>query len=343
MAAPTIRSVAARAGVSVGTVSNVINNPSAVRAPLRQRVLVAIDELGFVPDRRAREFSQGRNRVIGLMFIDVHDPLFVNFVDGLSTVAAKRDYLITLAPPSGDVADQQRFLQTFESYRYAAVVLSPGRSLIHLTDHIQRLQQRGTAVLRLGHKPDFPGISAVRMDEVKLGKLAAEHLLAAGHRDLAIVSAGGAIRRSKDRSKGFHSAVTRVSGARVVEVVADDLSPEAGATAYTRIRNTRPETTAAFCVHDLLAYGYMLAAQAAGLRIPEDLSIMGAEDLPASRLVNPQLTSITSPGTEMGEAAATMLINQLESGSASSTDDRLFEGQIMTRGSTLPIPDDRAG
>ncbi|MFC7624589.1 LacI family DNA-binding transcriptional regulator [Microlunatus sp. GCM10028923] len=334
MTTPTIRSVAARAGVSVGTVSNVLNNPSVVRARLRDRVLAAIDELGFVPDRRAREFSLGRNRVIGLMFIDVHDPLFVNFVDGLSQVAAERDYLLTLAPPSGDVTNQQRFLQSFESYRYAAVVLSPGRNIDHLREQIQRLQQRGTAVLRLGHPPDLPGISAVRIDEVKLGRTAAEHLLATGHRDLAVVTAPGVIRRSAGRSEGFRAAVAGAPGTRMTEAVAETLEADAGAEAYATIMADQPETSAVFCVHDRLAYGVLRAAQADGKRIPDDLSIIGAEDLPASGLVNPPLTSVTSPGVEMGRVAATMLITQVETDSDVATEDRLLEAELVVRGTT---------
>ncbi|WP_198663897.1 LacI family DNA-binding transcriptional regulator [Jiangella endophytica] len=325
--------MAARAGVSRSTVSNVLNNPDVVRPALRERVLVAIDELGFVPDRRAREFSLGRNRVIGLMFIDIHEPLFVNVLDGLSAVAADHDYLITIAPPSGDVTDQQRFLETFESYRYAAVVLSPGRSISHLAEHIRRLQQRGTAVLRLGHEPDYPGISAARLDEAALGHTAARHLLEAGHRDLAIISSS-AIRRSNERSEAFHATLAQAPGVRVVEVTTDDLTPAAGAAALTSVRTMQPATTAVFCVHDLLAYGCLDAARQAGLAVPDDLSVLGAEDLPASRLMNPELSSITAMGAEIGRAAASMLIDQLESDASGSTQDLLLQGDLVVRGST---------
>src|ERR1700735_3556637 len=203
----SIREVAAHAGVSVGTVSNVLNRPDIVAQPTRDRVNAAIKALGFVRNESARQLRAGRSRTIGLVVLDVANPFFTDVARGVEDEANKAGLAVILCNSDDQERKEKRYLELLEEHRVQGVLITP---VVGAGSRLGRLQRRGTPVVLVDSRSPSRGQCSVAVDDVLGGDLAVSHLLSAGHQRIAYVAGPASIRQVVDRHEGALRAVRRV-------------------------------------------------------------------------------------------------------------------------------------
>lgn len=309
----SVKDVANHAGVAVGTVSNVLNNPERVTERTRNKVQAAIDELGFVRNDAARQLRAGHSRAIGMVVLDVGNPFFTSIVRAAEDAAQRIGSAILLGDSGQDTAREAHYLELFQEQRVQGLLISP---IGDLGEWVGRLRQGGVRTVLVDRLGDGTTSSSVSVDDEAGGYLAAEHLLSTGRRRLAFVGGPGSIRQIADRLEGARRAVEQVPGATLEVVDSQGQSVVAGRRAgdalAARPREEFPD--AIFCANDLLALGVMQSlTMLRTLRIPEDVALIGYDDIDFAASAVVPLSSIRQPTEEIGRTAVELLTNELES------------------------------
>jgi LacI family transcriptional regulator len=331
----TIRDVAAVAQVSLGTVSNVLNRSNAVAPEKRQRVLDAIEELGYVRHAGAALMRGGKAPTIGFVVLDIRNPFFTELARGAEEAARENGRLLILCN-SDENADQERgYLEVLEEQRVLGVVISP---VGERNDTLQRLRERGTAVVLLGRRrPDY---CSVRVDDIGGGELAADHLLDLGHRRLAYVTAPLSIDQYSDRLKGVRRALRRrgldEDSCQIIEVGSLGTAAE-GQLASAQLCDQHPDVTGVTCGNDLLALGVVAGLVRRGVRVPEQVSVVGFDNIEISEQNPLPLTTIHQPKTELGRVATNLLLDEALRGAAHAHREVIFQPQLVVRETTRQV------
>jgi LacI family transcriptional regulator len=339
--AVTIRDVAAQAGVSLGTVSNVLNRSSAVAPEKRRRVLEAIEELGYVKHGGAAQLRGGKASTIGLVALDIRNPFFTELARGAEDAARENGRLLILCNSDENAEQERAYLDLLEEQRVLGVVISP---VDRREEPLQRLRERGTAVVLLGHgRRDY---CSVRVDDVKGGQLSAEHLLELGHRKLAFVTAPLSIDQYRERLKGVRRALQLrglpEDSCQVVEVGTLGTAAE-GQLASTILRERYPEVTGVACGNDLLALGVVAGLVTHGVRVPEQVSVVGFDDIELAEQNPLPLTTIRQPIAELGWVATNLLLEEALRGSAHAHREVMFQPELVVRATTRQIAEETSG
>ena len=304
----SIREVAALAGVSVGTVSNVLNRPDVVADSTRGRVQAAIKSLGFIRNESARQLRAGRSRTIGLVVLDVANPFFTDVARGVEDEASEAGLAVILCNKQ---VKESRYLELLEEHRVQGILITP---VSGADERLARLQRRGTPVVLVDSRSPSRGQCSVSVDDVLGGDLAVSHLLEAGHERIAFVGGPMSIRQVADRRDGALRALDRADGnadeLRVVETNALNVSAgqQAGATLAELPAETRP--TAVFCANDLLALGVLQEMTAHRIRVPESVALVGYDDIEFAAAAAVPLSSVRQPRQQLGRTAAQLLLEE---------------------------------
>lgn len=331
----SIREVADAAGVSVGTVSNVLNKPASVSVETAQRVRAAIERLGYVRNDAARQLRAGRSRTIGLLVRDVRNPFFTDVSRGAELIAAAAGYTILLADIDESAEREASYLELFEEQRVLGLLISPvGDALPKLN----RLRARGTPVVLVDEVSVDPTLSSVAVDDVAGGYLAIQHLAELGRERIAFVGGPYSIRQVTDRLAGARRAAAERSAVTLSTISTEALTVLAGRIAGERIRNmpaaSRPD--AIFAANDLVAMGVLQALTMMGdVRVPRDIALIGYDDIDFAAAAVVPLTSVRQPSTELGETAMTMLLRQSAAGAQYEAEHVLFQPHLVVRESTV--------
>ncbi|WP_435079931.1 LacI family DNA-binding transcriptional regulator [Clavibacter michiganensis] len=323
----SIRDVAARAGVSVGTVSNVLNRPEKVTPDAVRKVQAAIAELGFIRNDAARQLRAGRSRSIGLVVLDSGNPFFAELARGAQARAAEAGLAVLLGSTDGDAGREDAYIDLFEEQRVTGVLISPqGEG----SGRIARLRAHGIPCVLVDREADDPGHSSVAVDDVAGGRLAVEHLLQLGRRRIAVIGGPASTRQVSDRVSGARAAVAAVPGATLEEVPSEALSVlagrEAGRAIADRDATARPD--AIFAANDLVAVGVLQALVLLGdVRVPEDIALIGYDDIAFASATVVPLSSIRQPSALIGATAVELLLG-------GSSRQVLFQPELVVRAST---------
>jgi len=324
----TVKQVAQRAGVSLGTVSNVLNRPEVVSETLRTRVLDAISELGFVRNDAARQLRAGVSRTIAMVVLDVANPFFTDVIAGAEELAERHDSLVVMCNSANSAEREAKHLRRLEQQRVLGVLLTP----VHDTpsEALTEVRAHGTPVVLV----DRGGVSeqaSVAVDDVLGGRLAGEHLLGAGHERIAYVGVATPLRQVEERLRGVRLAVGAAGSVDVVN--AAGLTVRAGSQAAAQIL-AGPEAgrpTAVFCANDLLAIGVLNECLRRGVRIPDELAVVGYDDIGFAATTTVPLTSVRQPRELLGRTAVELLLAQVEGRPAQQI---VFEPELVVRRST---------
>lgn len=324
-----IKDVAKRAGVSIGTVSNVVNRPHVVAAATRNRVLSVIEELGYVRDESARQLRAGRSRIMGLLVLDLGNPFFVDVARGAEQ-AAHAEGLNIITCNSGQRSDlEASYLAMFAEQRVRGVLLSPvGTS----GEALRAFRRSGTPYVFVDRKAPTSEASSVAVDDIAGGALAARHLLETGHRRIAFVNGPTILAQCRDREHGLRTALAG-SAAELTVLEAIGLDVASGRDAGARLLGTIPRPTAVFCANDLLALGLLQAMVGAGVRVPDEMAIVGYDDIEFAGAAAVPLTSVRQPAQRLGRTAAELLLAE----TADTTIDHqavVFTPELVVREST---------
>ncbi|MFN2167762.1 MAG: LacI family DNA-binding transcriptional regulator [Anaerolineae bacterium] len=308
---PTIKDVAAQAGVSRQTVSRVINDKGEVSDATRARVLAAIEELGYQPNAVARSMVAGRTHTLGCVSPNLIDYTLANIIEGAQAEARRQGYFVlTGSAPQED--DVQALLQEMIHRRVdGLLVLNPyadGRYR-----HFLSLADRGTPVVYLNNTPRQEPISSVRCNDFEGGYRAARHLLELGHTRIATIVGPENEECTADRLEGYRQALSEVGLDVDPRLRADgDWSATSGYRAGQELLAAAPDFTGIVSQNDQMAVGAIRALREAGRAVPEAVSIIGFDDIPLASYFDPPLTTFRQPMQESGRRAIQLLIGQIE-------------------------------
>lgn len=307
-----VKDVAAAAGVSVGTVSNVLNQPERVSAKTVERVQRAIQELGFVRNDAARQLRAGRSRSIGLVVPDIGNPFFAEVVRGAEDRAA--DAGMTLLLGNSDERDERQLahLELFQEQRVNGVLLTPASEDLSA---VHRFAAGGMPVILVDREVEEGVLPSVSVDDVEGGRLAAEHLLASGRRRLAFVGGPQSVQQVADRLRGVQAAVAAHPDVTLEIVEQSALSVlqgrAAGEAIAARPAESRPD--AVFAANDLLAVGLLQAFSfGSGIRVPHDIAMVGYDDIDFASATVVPLSSVRQPARLLGWTGVDLLLKELD-------------------------------
>jgi LacI family transcriptional regulator len=307
----SIKEVAAHAGVSVGTVSNVLNRPEIVARPTRDRVLAAIKTLGFVRNESARQLRAGRSRTIGLVVLDVANPFFTDVARGVEDVASTSGLAVILCNTDERLDKEERYLELLEEHRVQGILITP---VANADARLVPLQRRGTPVILVDSKSPSGSQCSVAVDDVLGGEAAMTHLIEAGHERICYVGGPASLRQVTDRLDGAVRAIERAGGSAadlaVIETAALNVAEGQRAGAQIAGLPAARRPTAAFCANDLLALGLLQEMTQRQIRVPEDLAIVGYDDIEFAAAAAVPLSSVRQPRQQLGGMAAQLLLEE---------------------------------
>jgi LacI family transcriptional regulator len=330
-----VKEVARAAGVSVGTVSNVLNRPEVVRHETRFRVQAEMARLGFVRDESARQLRQGRSRTLAYVFLDATNPFFTDVARGAEAAAEQAGLALFMCNSNGDAAREDRYLDLLHQQRVRGILIT---ALDYANPRLQTLPEQGTPVVLVDHPADIQSAwCSVAVDDRLGGEVAVSHLLEQGHERIAFAGGPFALPQISDRAEGARRAMAAAGRAEddLVVLETDATTFAAGRQAAERLiglpASRRP--TAIFCANDMVALGALQHLTLAGVDVPSDVGIVGYDDIEFATAAAVPLTSVRQPRDKLGRTATELLI-------AETTEDAhehrgvTFVPELMVRAST---------
>lgn len=343
-----VKDVARLAGVSVGTVSNVLNRPQLVSGATQERVQAAIESLGFVRNESARQLRTGSSRAIGLVVIDAGNPFFADVARGVEDAVQGAGGVVLLGNSAGSPVRERRYLELFEENRVRGVLIAPSGEE---SPDLRGLLGLGIPVVFLDRYPDGAPFSSATVDDVTGGQLAAEHLLGAGHRRLAYVGGPSTLRQVRERRSGVEAALGAVgAGSATVAdppdllvVSTPGLTTDAGRAAAEELVSLDPRLrpTGVIAANDLVAIGLLQGLLRHGLRVPDDMALVGYDDIEFAASAAVPLSSVRQPREELGRTGASLLYEQIEAqerGTTVPTRQVQFRPELVVRRSSTATP-----
>lgn len=328
-----MRHVAERANVSVTTVSHVINETRPVSDELRQRVLAAMDELGYQPNLLARSLRQGKTHTIGMIIPDNANPFFAEMSRGVEDTSFEQGYSVILCNSDSNLDKELLYANVLAEKRVDGILfVAAGLS----TERILDLQARRMPLVVVDRDLPEAAVDSVLTDNAQGGWLATHHLVELGHHRIGCITGPSDITPSAERITGYRQALDE-SGIPVDKalIVRGDFQYDSGYQAASQLLQMDDPPTAIFACNDLMAIGVMSAALKLGLHIPADLSVIGFDDVRLASFANPPLTTIVQPKYEIGVIATTMLLERMHDLEMPAR-RRVFETNLLVRQSTAP-------
>lgn len=337
---PAVRiwEVASHAGVAASTVSNVLNRPEVVAPATRARVEQAIATLGFVPNASARQLRRGHGTLLGLVLLDMSNPFFIDVARGVDDAARVAELSVIVCNSDEQSGREAGYLDVLEEQRVRGVIITPVEDV---SERLLQLRSRGIQVVLLDRHSHRSDLCSVAVDHRRGGELAASHLIDQGHHRIAFFGGPWRLEQVRDR---YHGALATMAQAgldpghlRLLDAPGPPTKPaDAGRDAVSRIlglpRAERP--TAVFCASDRVAVGMLQGLTQHGLRVPDDIALMGYDDIDVAAAAAVPLSSIRQPRYELGRTAAELLIEEAEQ--AGHTHRQLvIQPELVARQSTL--------
>jgi len=334
----TIREVAHIARVSLGTVSNVLNNPGIVAPATRARVVEAIQKSGFVRSTAAHQLRVGKSRTVGVLVLDIANPFFAEMVRGAERVLRDQGYVLMVCSSDESGERERRYLRVLEEHRVDGLMITPVEPDLK---SVAALARRGVPTVLLDRGAGPLDLCSVTVDDVKGGELAASHLFDLGHDVVAFVNGPRTIRQCADRRQGALRALRKAqrNGTRQLrEVAVNALSVELGEEAVARLLAARPRPSAVMCANDLLALGVLRGLVGAGISVPADMAVVGYDDVTFASMLSPPLTSVRQPKYELGASAAQLLLEETSDDGGHRHQSLRFEPELVVRASSAGVP-----
>lgn len=333
---PTMREVARLAGVSIQTVSHVVNQTGSISRGTRQRVKKAIETLNYRPNPIARSMRTRETRLIGLLILDITSPVLSMIASEIEAVAYMNEYQVLLYNARHDARLERKSLETF------AERLVDGLVIVNAVDHEQTFSwlKEGPIPTVLVDCLSTATLPSVAMDNLRGAYLATEHLINLGHQRIVHLSGNLSLEVARQRVKGYQQALTTyelMDHMQVVTSVNNRWDYQSGYLAMQTILKKPERPTAVFAAADQMAIGAYRALAEAGLKVPHDVSVVGFDDIEAANFTTPALTTIHQPLQAIATHAFNLLLELLDSTRAPTSTQIVLQPQLILRGSTRSL------
>ncbi|WP_054026915.1 LacI family DNA-binding transcriptional regulator [Bacillus sp. FJAT-28004] len=331
MKATTIYDVAKEAGVSIATVSNAINGKGKVSSKKRDEIFKVMERLQYQPSVIASALMGKKTYTIGLLIPDVSNPFFSEIARSVEDLAHSEGYSVIVCSTDNKDDRVEKYIRLLEQKSVDGILIGTG---VENADILRQLAEKSLSIVMIAREAAAMPVHSVLTDDFKGGGLAAEHLLGRGHHRIAVLSENFKVTSSLERVRGFRFALFEagitLDEANIISCESSIRDGKRAAEALIRGEN-RP--SAIFCCNDLLAIGALQAAKEAGVRVPEQLSIIGFDDTILSTVTNPALTTIAQPMDQMVKLAFDLLIRSVEN--ANEIKQRIvMQPELIVREST---------
>nr|MCW2728273.1 LacI family transcriptional regulator [Aeromicrobium sp.] len=333
MAVAQVRDVAALAGVSPATVSNALNHPAKVSPATLARIQSAIDELGYIRNDAARQLRAGTNRAIGMIVLDIANPFFTDVARGVEDVLIVDQRPLILGNSSQEPRRETNYLDLFEQQRMNGVLITP---VANVLDRLRRLRDRGTSVVLVDRMTGAKEFSSVAIDDTMGGRIATEHLLATGRRRIAFIGGPANLTQVSDRLSAARAAVEAHGSGEITFVETEAMNAGAGRIGVEQLlalpAAQRPD--AVFAANDLVALGVLQALTLRGIKVPDDIAIVGYDDIDFASSAAIPLSSVRQPAQTMGSTAASLLLDVIADPATSTVQHITLKPELVVRRST---------
>jgi LacI family transcriptional regulator len=338
----SIRDVAETVGVSIGTVSNVLNRPDQVNAELVARVLEGIRVLGYVRNDAARQLRAGLSRTIGMIVQDSSNPFFADMGRGAEDQAELTDRMLIVGNSHQSLERELRYIDLFQEQRVQGVFLAP---IGDLTDRLKQLRNHNIAPVLVQRRVSLDDFCSVAGDDEHGGYLAVNHLLSIGRTRIAFVGGPVSILGIEDRLNGARRAVDEYPDARLEVIDTDELTVAAGREAGQQIlaREVGARPDAMFSANDLVGLGLIQAfVMSHRIQIPDEIALIGYDDIAFASAAVVPLSTIRQPGARFGVTGVSLIQEEVDSPSSHVHRQVMFEPELVVRESTVGFGEEGA-
>ncbi len=341
MSLASIKDVARIAGVSIATVSRCLNNPERVKENTRNKVRSAILQTGYSPNTLAQSFRRGKTHVIMVVLPSVGDPFFTGVMHGIRAVASSKGYSLLINETQFNTMSADEIGAMVVSRQADGIVLLASMSPFG-TEVLSSKSQR-TLPIVIGCEtvsPELEGFPGVHSDNVAAAREATDYLLKLGHRKIAFIYGQEKSLLTQDRERGYRSSMSDAGISIEEGWVSEGKLTIEGAIQATRGLLEHPRRpTAIFCANDEMAMGCLHQIRLAGLKVPEDISVVGFDDIRYAAISNPPLTTIRQPAEEIGERVMRRLLREIEEGRSTNAEHEIVPHKLIIRESAAPPSD----
>lgn len=335
----TLRDIASLTGFSINTVSRALNNKEEVNTDTRTKILAAATQFGYRPNRLAKGLRSNKTGTIGIVVTDVANPFFSALVKGIARAARELDYSIILQDSDENYAGEEEAIQVLLAEQVDGILITPVQSQQETIERLAKAHFPFVLVGRYFHDLDT---NYVVPDDYQGGFIATDHLLKQGHRRIAMVNGPLHISSARERFQGFSDALAKYAIPVDKSLVSTGaLTVEEGLDLARSILKRVPRPSAIVCYSDFVAFGVMQAIREIGLSIPEDIAVVGFDDVRMASCLQVPLTTIQSPKEELGRQAMQLLVHRLEKDHHDGeTDQRKLDVTLIPRESSNMIKKD---
>jgi DNA-binding LacI/PurR family transcriptional regulator len=325
----SIKDIARAAGVHHSTVSRALRDGPMVNGDTADRIRKIAKAAGFTVSAVARSLATQKTNLIGVVVTDITDPFHHEIISGLDKIAEENGYSVVLADSHGDPDRELRIVRSFHARRVDAIVVMSSR----VGDrYMSQLSERNIPIVLMNSQRHGAGVNSVKIDNVQGAFAAVNHLIELGHKRIAYIGNRNRVYSDAERMTGYRRALEGANIKFSQEfVVHTEFSPEGGISAIRSLLSSNPTPTAVFCYNDMLAIGVLKAAREV-IRVPQDLSVVGFDDLYIARYLEPALTTVMQPKWEMGQLVMKLTLKLLSGEKAEKT--ILVPGELIIRAST---------
>ncbi len=330
----TIRDIARKAQISVSTVSRVLNNKPDVKSATRERINKAISELNFRPSNAARGLVLKKSHVIGFIVPDITNPSFPCLARGIIMRARSFGYSVMFYDTDHDSYVEKEAINLLQGNQVDGIILSFDEAN---RDELEKLKKKQFPVVQIYRKSSRSTISTIALDNVGAGEMAARYLIEKGHRRIGLITTGKHAQSGYERQKGYSKALQEF-GIPFDEnlICIGENNPDSGRECMSGFLEMENPPTAVFASHDMMAVGAYDAVYEKGLSIPEDVSIIGHDNLVISHYLRPKLTTIDTFKSKLGKEAVDLLIEEIQA-SEPLNKEVVFQAELIERDSVRKL------
>ncbi len=331
-----IQDVARHAGVSISTVSRVLNGNERVNSAVKTRVEAAAKALAYQPNPAARSLRTNRSRIIGLLISDIQNPFFMGLIRGVEDQALQHEYSLILCNSNESPQREEQYLNVLCAERVAGAIIVPTREQLGEAA-LRRFRERGIPIVAVDRAVKDNEIDAVLVDNVRGAREAVGHLIANGYRRIGVLVGPTAIVTGRDRLQGYVQALQEAGIPRDPTIeYSGAFSAESGYELAEKILTQHPPVEAIFSGNNLITLGVLKAIQAHNLRVPEDLALVGYDDIEWAHPGSVSLTTVIQPVYELGSTAALRLFQRMQNQAVQSRQEIILTPTLRVRGSSRP-------